>query len=130
MTGHVVVLTTAPDVGTAERLASDLVEARLAACVNVVGGVTSIYRWKGALTRDGEVFLVIKTRAERVDALRDRLVESHPYEVPEVLVLPVSSGHAPYLAWIDESVEYTANPKPPGRDRDRPPGPRRPRTRR
>ena len=92
---------TAPD---AERIATALVEQGLAACVNVVPGVVSIYRWRGAVERELEVLLVIKTRAERFEALREALVSLHPYEVPELIALPVAAGHAPYLAWLDEAV--------------------------
>lgn len=88
----------------AERVARALVERRLAACVNVVPGVVSIYRWKGAVEREEEHLLVIKTRAERLPALREALVALHPYEVPELVALDVADGHPPYLAWLDESV--------------------------
>lgn len=94
-------------VGTAEdaeRIARALVERRLAACVNVVPGVVSIYRWKGAVEREEEHLLVIKTRTERLPALREALVALHPYEVPELVALDVEDGHPPYLAWLDESV--------------------------
>jgi len=101
---HVVVLST---VGTAEdaaRVARALVERRLAACVNVVPAVRSIYRWKGKVEEDEERLLVIKTRRDRFEALREALVALHPYDLPEAVVLTVEAGHAPYLAWIDESV--------------------------
>jgi periplasmic divalent cation tolerance protein len=101
---RVVVLST---VGTAEdaaRIARALVERRLAACVNVLPGVRSFYRWKGAAEEDEERLLVIKTRRDRFEALREALVALHPYELPEAIVLPIEAGHAPYLAWIDESV--------------------------
>jgi len=88
----------------AAEIARTLVEERLAACVNIVPGVRSIYRWKGEVCDDAEVLCVIKTRQDRVDALRDRLPALHPYEVPELVVLEVASGHAPYLAWIDAQV--------------------------
>src|SRR5260370_23548716 len=88
----------------AERIATAVVERGLAACVNVVPGVVSVYRWKGAVHRDEERLLVIKTRGERFEALREALVSLHPYEVPELLALPIAGGHAPYLAWLDESV--------------------------
>lgn len=94
------VLVTAPDASTAERLASTLVEEGLAACVNVVPGVVSIYRWKDGVQRDAEVLLVAKCPARGFEALRRRVVELHPYELPEVLSLPVEEGHAPYLAWV------------------------------
>ena len=104
MSGRVVALSTVGTAEDAERIARALVERRLAACVNVVPGVVSVYRWKGAVERDEERLLVIKTRAERLEALRQALVEIHPYEVPELVALPIEAGHAPYLAWLDESV--------------------------
>jgi periplasmic divalent cation tolerance protein len=104
MTGRVVVLCTVGSTEDAERIAGALVERRLAACVNVIAGVTSFYRWKGELNRDTEHLLVVKTTAARFEALREALVELHPYDVPEVVELPIERGHAPYLEWIDESV--------------------------
>jgi periplasmic divalent cation tolerance protein len=88
----------------AERIARALVEERLAACVNVVPGVLSIYRWKGNVEQEAELILVIKTLGEKVEALNARLVELHPYELPEVVVIPIAGGHAPYLAWLEEQV--------------------------
>ena len=104
MSERVVALSTVGSAEDAERIARALVERRLAACVNVVPNVVSVYRWKGAVEKDEEHLLVIKTRAERLEALRQALVELHPYEVPELVALPVEAGHAPYLAWLDESV--------------------------
>jgi periplasmic divalent cation tolerance protein len=101
---RVVALSTVGTAEDAERIARALVERRLAACVNVVPGVVSVYRWKGAVCRDEERLLVIKTRTGRLEALRRALVEIHPYEVPELVALPVEAGHAPYLDWLDESV--------------------------
>jgi periplasmic divalent cation tolerance protein len=88
----------------AERIATALVERGLAACVNIVPGVTSVYRWKGVVERDLELLLVIKTRADRFEALREALVSLHPYEVPELIAMPVDAGHPPYLAWLDEAT--------------------------
>jgi periplasmic divalent cation tolerance protein len=101
---RVVALSTVGSAEDAERIARALVERRLAACVSVVPGVVSVYRWKGAIERDEERLLVIKTRAERLEALGRALVELHPYEVPELVALPIEAGHAPYLAWLDESI--------------------------
>jgi periplasmic divalent cation tolerance protein len=100
----VVAFSTVGNAEDAERIARALVERRVAACVNVVPGLVSLYRWKGKVERDDERLLVIKTRVERIDALREALLELHPYELPEFLVLNVAAGHAAYLAWIDESV--------------------------
>lgn len=99
-----VVLTTAPDADEAEQLGSTLVEERLCACVNVVEGVTSIYRWKNGIEREREVLMVLKTTASGVDRLKLRLVELHPYEVPEVLAIEPSDGHLPYLDWVRAEV--------------------------
>ena len=95
-----VVLMTAPDAETGERLARALVEARLAACVNVVPGVRSVYRWEGRVECDGEVLLVAKTRAGRTAELAARVGELHPYELPELLELAADGGSAGYLAWV------------------------------
>lgn len=100
----VVAFSTVASPEDAERVARALVEERLAACVNVVPGLVSYYRWKGRVERDDELLLVIKTARPRVEAMRARLVELHPYEVPELIVLPVQGGHPPYLAWLAESV--------------------------
>jgi periplasmic divalent cation tolerance protein len=105
---RLVVLTTVGTAEDAERIARALVERRLAACVNVVSGVVSVYRWKGEVCRDEERLLVVKTRRERLEALREALVGMHPYEVPELVALPVEAGHAPYLAWLDECVTSRA----------------------
>ena len=88
----------------AQKIARALVEERLAACVNVVPGVMSVYRWQGAVEQQTELLLVIKTTSERVDALKARILELHPYELPEVVVLPIRGGHGAYLAWIEEQV--------------------------
>lgn len=94
------VLSTCPDAETAGRIAHALVEERLAACVNRVPGVASTYRWHGDILDDAEVLLLIKTTRERFEALRARLVELHPYDVPEVIALDIPGGHAAYLDWI------------------------------
>jgi periplasmic divalent cation tolerance protein len=104
VTGAVVVLTALGAPPEAQRVAAALVEERLAACVNVVPGVVSVYRWKGTVEQEPEVLLVIKTLADRVDALKARLLELHPYELAEVVVIPIVGGHAPYLAWLEEQV--------------------------
>lgn len=104
MSGRIVALSTVATAEDAERLARELVERRLAACVNVVAGVVSHYRWKGGLQRDEEQLLVIKTRAERLEALQAAIVELHPYEVPELVAFEIAAGHPPYLDWLDENV--------------------------
>ena len=102
--GIVVALTTAPTADKAAEIARALVAEGLAACVNLVPGVRSIYAWKGEICDEPEVLCVMKTRSDRVEALRTRLVALHPYEVPELVVLDVRGGHQPYLQWVASSV--------------------------
>ncbi len=99
-----VVLTTAPDGRVAEALAEDLLADRLIACANLVDRVRSLYRWDGRVQRDDEVLLVLKTTSEAVPRVRDRIVELHPYDVPEVLCLPARGGLDAYLDWVAAEV--------------------------
>jgi periplasmic divalent cation tolerance protein len=99
-----VVLVTAPDLAAAGEIGRRLVEEGLAACVNLVPGVRSIYRWQGELHDDAEVLMIAKTRAALVGALAARVRALHPYDVPEVIALPVAAGSEPYLAWVRESA--------------------------
>jgi periplasmic divalent cation tolerance protein len=101
----VIVLSTFPADADAETVARALVDERLAACVTILGGVTSVYRWDDQIQRDQEQQFVIKTRADRVDALRERLQALHPYDVPEFLVVPVTGGSERYLGWVRDSTE-------------------------
>jgi periplasmic divalent cation tolerance protein len=96
----VLVLTTVPDVPTAETIARALVEERLAACVNALAPMTSVYRWNGAVTRDEERQLIVKTTRDRVGEVEARLAALHPYELPELLVVTVDGGSERYLAWV------------------------------
>ena len=100
----VIVLTTLGADADADALARTLVDERLAACVNVLPLMTSHYRWKDAVEQAGERQLIIKTTAGRVDALRARLIQLHPYEVPEFLVIDVAGGSKGYLQWLRDSV--------------------------
>ena len=104
MTEALVVLCTVPTAELAAELARTLVEARLAACGNVVPGLRSVYRWQGKVEDEAEVLLVLKTTRERFPALRDELLRRHPYQVPEVLALPVEAGSAAYLEWLSAQV--------------------------
>ena len=104
MTDAIVALSTVGNAGDAQRIGRALVERRLVACVNVVPGVTSIYAWKGSVTTDSELLLVIKTRRAKLDEVRSALLELHPYEVPELIALPIEGGHGAYLEWIEDSV--------------------------
>jgi periplasmic divalent cation tolerance protein len=96
----VLILTTLGVSADASAFASTLVDERLAACVNVLPEMDSIYRWQGRVERDREHQLVIKTTAARLPALRERLASLHPYQVPELLVLPVADGSPAYLGWL------------------------------
>jgi periplasmic divalent cation tolerance protein len=104
MTDVRVVLMTAPDRAIAESLAQSLVAERLAVCANVVPGLASVYRWQGRIERADETLLILKTQADRVPALIARAAELHPYDVPEILALPVEAGLAAYLAWVREET--------------------------
>jgi periplasmic divalent cation tolerance protein len=103
-TACVLVLTTLPADADVEDFAAQLVDERLAACVTVHGEVRSIYRWQGEIERAHEHQLVIKTTAACVDRLMARIQELHPYEVPELLVLPIGGGGDAYLRWIGEET--------------------------
>jgi len=104
VTEALVVLCTAPTAEGAAGLARALVEARLAACGNVVPGLRSIYRWQGRVEDEPEVLLVLKTTRDRFPALRDEILRRHPSQVPEVLALPVEAGAGPYLEWLEAAV--------------------------
>lgn len=98
------VLTTCPDAAVALAIAEALVAERAAACVNVVSGVTSVYRWEDGVQQDSEQLLVIKTCAAAVAAVERRIRALHPYELPEIVAVPLDTGAKDYLAWISESV--------------------------
>jgi periplasmic divalent cation tolerance protein len=105
MTEELVVLVTVPSREEGERIAEILVGERLAACVNIVGPISSVYRWLGQVQRDDEHLLVIKTRAERYAALEARVLATHPYDVPEVIALRIEAGSEAYLTWLREETE-------------------------
>jgi periplasmic divalent cation tolerance protein len=104
---HVVLVTT-PDAEVGARIGRTLVEEGLAACANLVPGVRSIYRWEGAVHDDAEVLLILKTRAALSGALAARVRALHPYQVPEVVALPVAGGSEPYLDWVRRAAEAPA----------------------
>lgn len=97
-------LCTCPDADTARRIADALVGERLAACVNVLPGIASTYRWQGAVERADEVLLVAKTMHDRLEALTARVVSLHPYELPEVVAVELAGGLPAYLAWIADET--------------------------
>jgi periplasmic divalent cation tolerance protein len=98
------VTTTLPDRALAERVAAELVEARLAACAQIVGPVASTYRWQGTVEAAEEWYCHLKTTEPRLPALRERLRRLHPYEVPEIIAVPILDGDPAYLEWIRDSV--------------------------
>lgn len=99
---------TASSVEEAGKIGKALVEARLAACANVFGGVTSFYWWEGAVQEDAEAVLILKTRAELVEALTAKVKELHSYDTPCVVALPIEAGNPEFLAWIDAETTAAA----------------------
>jgi periplasmic divalent cation tolerance protein len=100
----VLALMTAPDAAVGEVIARTLVGEQLAACVNILPGVRSVYRWEGGVCADDEVQLFIKTTAARIEALRARALAIHPYALPELIVINVVDGNPAYLGWVRDSV--------------------------
>jgi len=94
------VMSNVPDNASAQALARTLVDAKLVACVNILPGVQSVYRWQGQIEQANEVTLLIKTTPQHYAQLQRVLVDAHPYDVPEVIALPVTGGYAPYLQWV------------------------------
>jgi periplasmic divalent cation tolerance protein len=106
MTGSPITMAivTAPSHDVADRIVTTIVEERLAACGNIVPGLTSIYHWEGALQRDSEVLIIFKTTRSVLAQLMARVEEIHPYDVPEVLAVPVTAGLDAYTTWVAENV--------------------------
>ncbi|KAM8879724.1 protein CutA homolog [Spinachia spinachia] len=101
---HSAAFVTCPNEGVAKDLARAIVEKKLAACVNIVPAITSVYEWQGKIEEDSEVLLMIKTRSSKVPALAEYVRSNHPYEVAEVISLPIDQGNPPYLKWIGQVV--------------------------
>ena len=104
MTSFIVVYVTVGSPAEGERLANALVEERLAACVNRVGPVRSIYRWQGQIEQSEEELLIIKTKRDLFERLKIRVKELHSYSVPEIIALPIVEGSEPYLKWLKEQL--------------------------
>ncbi|MDR2092382.1 MAG: divalent-cation tolerance protein CutA [Azoarcus sp.] len=111
-TDALLVLTTLPDEASARALAEKLVSERLAACVNILAPCTSVYHWRDAVERAAEIPLLIKTTRERYPALEAAVRAAHPYEIPELLAVPVTQGLTAYLGWLADSVTIPASPVP------------------
>lgn len=105
MTDKRIVLSMAGSEQEAHKIAHSLIKRRLAACVNIVPQVQSIYRWKGEIESAQEWLLLIKTRADKFPAVRDAIRELHSYEVPECIVLEIEDGSLPYLQWLEKATE-------------------------
>ncbi len=106
-THYRLVFCTCPDDDTAARLAQGMVEARLAACVNILPNIRSVYSWKGKLESDDEVLLLIKTRQDRIDDLEQFILSHHPYELPEIVSVSIEQGQQKYLQWIGAWLDST-----------------------
>lgn len=104
---YLLVLTNLPDRESATRLANVLVGKRLAACVNILGTCTSVYSWQDTIQTEPEVPLLIKTHANRFDAVREEILHSHPYELPEIVAVPIERGLKPYLDWVASSLDLS-----------------------
>lgn len=101
---HVVVMVTCPTPAVGRRIGAQLIKRHLAACVNIVPGVESIFWWQGKADRCREALLLIKTTTRHFQSLKQAVISLHPYEVPEVIALPLTAGHRPYLQWVTASV--------------------------
>lgn len=102
---HILVLCTVPDAAKGAEIAGPLVQEKLVACVNLIDKLRSLYWWDGEVCDDPEALMIIKTRADRFERVRERIVALHPYDTPEVIAFPITAGHPPYLKWIDETVK-------------------------
>jgi periplasmic divalent cation tolerance protein len=103
-----IVLCTVPDRETAEEIANILIADNLAACVNIVPGVTSVYRWENRIEQAEELILVIKTGSRAYRPLQDKITDLHPYELPEIIAVPVEDGLPAYLDWLTQSLERSS----------------------
>jgi len=99
----ILILSTTDSLELAQKIASALVEAGEAACVNIVPGIRSIYRWEGKVCDEGEFLMLIKSSAERFDAIRGRIRQLHSYQVPEIIAVPISVGDPDYLRWLEQN---------------------------
>lgn len=104
----IVVLVTAADVAEASKLAEMLVEAKLAACVQVLPPMQSVYRWKGTIERATEILLIAKTERAKFEEVERQVLKIHSYETPEIVALPITAGSAPYLEWLIASLDSRA----------------------
>ncbi len=105
MSEHIQIITTTESKEDAEKIARVLIGKRLAACTQIIGPIKSVYRWKGETVEAEEWLCLIKTRSELYEPVEKEILEIHPYEVPEILAMPISAGYVRYLRWVDENTE-------------------------
>lgn len=103
--GYSMVYVTINSAGSATELANSIVASNLAACVNILPGITSVYKWEGKVQSEPELLLMIKTRKDLLESLSSFIKSHHPYSVPEIIAVPIEFGNSEYLAWIDESTK-------------------------
>lgn len=108
MTGAITVLVTCSQ-DESEKIAASLIEDQLAACVNIISGITSIYRWQGKICRESECLLLIKSERRLWKRLAQRVKDLHSYQTPEIIAIPIEDGYPPYLDWIKDSVKIAVN---------------------
>ncbi len=101
----ILVLVTAQEISFARELAKELVSRKLAACINILPSVESIYEWEGKMVQESEVMMLIKTKKERFEVLKETILQMHPYEVPEILAFDIDDGSSDYLGWIEKVVK-------------------------
>ena len=101
---YAIAMVTCPDEETAERISEVILQKRLGACVNVMPGITSRYWWKGKIEKDSEVLMLIKTKEALLEKIEETVKEHHPYDVPEVIAVPIAFGSSEYLNWIDSET--------------------------
>lgn len=107
---YCIIFCTCPDVASSEKIAGELVEKHLAACVNLIPNITSVYQWQGNLEKSQEFLLVIKTRSKMFESVEKAILGLHPYELPEIISIPLQEGFSNYLSWIDDNIDEDATP--------------------
>lgn len=103
-TGYQIVYCTCPDHATAEKIATQLVKEKLAACINIIPHLTSIYHWKGEVKKGNEVLMMIKTHTDKMTLLEETIIGLHPYDFPELISINIESGNRAYLEWVHNVV--------------------------
>ena len=101
---NILVYCTVPNDFSANLIASAVVDEQLAACVNIIDGITSVYRWEGGVQTDKELLLLIKTQKSKFESLKEKILSLHEYSVPEIVAVPINLGHEEYLKWIADST--------------------------